>query len=122
MRDVLEVLEFPKIRALLSERAKTPLGRELALALSPLPREEAERRLDLTQEALAYPYTLPEAGALREAYHKALAGARLSGGELLKAARVLEEALALRRNSLPCKTTWARWRQASGSMAPFSNG
>ncbi len=95
MRDVLEVLEFPKVRALLAERAKTPLGEELALALAPLPKEEAERRLALTQEALAYPYTLPEAGALREAYRKAQGGARLSGLELLQAAQALQEALAL---------------------------
>nr|WP_279232309.1 endonuclease MutS2 [Thermus albus] len=94
-------MEFPKVRALLAERAKTPLGEELALALSPLPKEEAERRLALTQEALAYyPYTLPEAGALREAYRKAQEGARLSGPELLKAARVLEEALALKEELL----------------------
>ncbi|WP_298630821.1 endonuclease MutS2 [uncultured Thermus sp.] len=96
MRDVLEVLEFPKVRALLAERAKTPLGEELALALAPLPKEEAERRLALTQEALAYPYTLPEAGALREAYRKAQGGARLSGLELLQAAQALQEALALK--------------------------
>lgn len=63
MRGVLEVLEFPRLRALLAERAKTPLGRELALSLSPLEREEAERRHQLTQEAQSYPYALPEAGA-----------------------------------------------------------
>ena len=63
MRDVLEVLEFPRVRALLAERAKTPLGRELALALATLPREEAEKRHELTGEALSYPYALPEAGA-----------------------------------------------------------
>jgi len=68
VRDVLEVLEFPKVRALLAERAKTPLGRRLALALAPLSQEEAERRHQLPQEALAYPYTLPEAGAREEAY------------------------------------------------------
>ena len=94
MRDVLEVLEFPRVRALLAERAKTPLGRELALALAPLPREEAEKRHELTGEALSYPYALPEAGTLREAYGRALAGARLSGPGLLKAAKALEEAMA----------------------------
>ncbi|MFN4232019.1 endonuclease MutS2 [Thermus sp.] len=101
MRDVLEVLEFPKVRALLSERAKTPLGRRLALALAPLSQEEAERRHGLTQEALAYPYALPEAGALEEAYQKALAGARLSGLELLKGAQALEGAIALKEELLP---------------------
>ncbi|GAA6736504.1 endonuclease MutS2 [Thermus oshimai] len=96
VRDVLEVLEFPKVLALLAERAKTPLGQERALALLPLSREEAERRHRLTQEALAYPYRLPDAGGLRAAYEKALGGGRLSGQELLLAAEALEEAEALR--------------------------
>jgi len=108
VRDVLEVLEFPRVRALLAERAKTPLGRELALSLSPLSREEAERRHQLTQEALSYPYALPEAGALREAYRRAVQGARLSGPELLGAARVLEEAMGLKAELLPLGNALSR--------------
>jgi len=54
VRNVLEVLEFPRIRALLGERAKTPLGRELALTLAPLP---GERRINRTsfRGGLGYP-------------------------------------------------------------------
>ncbi len=103
MRDVLEVLEFPRVKALLAERAKTPLGRELALGLAPLGREEAEKRHQLTQEALAYPYALPEAGALKEAWERARAGGRLSGPELLRAAQALEGAMALKEELLPLK-------------------
>ncbi|MFN4071578.1 MAG: endonuclease MutS2, partial [Thermus caldifontis] len=119
MRDVLEVLEFPKVRALLAERAKTPLGEELALALSPLPKEEAERRLALTQEALAYPYALPEAGALREAYHKALGGSRLPGGELLKAAQALEAAMALKEELLPLQNLLSQVAAGIGDHGAF---
>ena len=119
MRDVLEVLEFPRVRALLAERAKTPLGRELALALAPLPREEAEKRHELTGEALSYPYALPEAGALREAYGRALAGARLSGPELLKAAKALEEAMALKEELLPLKNALSQVAEGIGDHTPF---
>ena len=119
MRDVLEVLEFPRVRALLAERAKTPLGRELALALAPLPREEAEKRHELTGEALSYPYALPEAGTLREAYGRALAGARLSGPELLKAAKALEEAMALKEELLPLKNALSQVAEGIGDHTPF---
>ncbi|WP_038058460.1 endonuclease MutS2 [Thermus amyloliquefaciens] len=119
MRDVLEVLEFPKVRALLAERAKTPLGAELALALAPLPQEEAERRLALTQEALAYPYSLPEAGALREAYRKAQAGSRLPGGELLKAAQALEAAMALKEELLPLQNLLSQVAAGIGDHGAF---
>ncbi|WP_114313658.1 endonuclease MutS2 [Thermus caldifontis] len=119
MRDVLEVLEFPKVRALLAERAKTPLGEELALALAPLPQEEAERRLALTQEALAYPYTLPEAGALREAYRKAQEGARLSGLELLQAAKALQEALALKEELLALENHLSQVAAGIGEHGAF---
>ncbi len=119
MRDVLEVLEFPRVRALLAERTKTPLGRELALALAPLPREEAERRHALTGEAQSYPYALPEAGALREAYRRALEGARLSGPELLRAARALEEAMALKAELLPLRNTLSRVAEGIGDHSAF---
>jgi len=119
VRDVLEVLEFPRVRALLAERAKTPLGRELALALAPLPREEAEKRHELTGEALSYPYALPEAGTLREAYGRALAGARLSGPELLKAAKALEEAMALKEELLPLKNALSQVAEGIGDHTPF---
>ncbi|WP_243094521.1 endonuclease MutS2 [Thermus thalpophilus] len=119
MRDVLEVLEFPKVRALLAERAKTPLGKELALALAPLAREEAERRHQLTQEAQSYPYALPEAGALRDAYQKALSGGKLSGPELLKAAQALEEAMALKAELLPLQNALSQVAEAIGDHHPF---
>ncbi|GAB5603031.1 endonuclease MutS2 [Thermus sp. FJN-A] len=119
MRDVLEVLEFPRVRALLAERAKTPLGKELALSLSPLSQEEAERRHELTGEALSYPYALPEAGALREAYGKALAGARLSGPELLEAAKALEEAMALKEELLPLGNALSQVAGGIGDHTPF---
>ena len=119
MRDVLEVLEFPKVRALLAERAKTPLGRRLALALVPLSQEEAERRHQLTQEALAYPYTLPEAGALEEAYQKAQGGARLSGLELLKGAQALEEAIALKEELLPLQNLLSQVAAGIGDHGAF---
>ncbi|RTI08026.1 endonuclease MutS2 [Thermus scotoductus] len=119
MRDVLEVLEFPKVRALLAERAKTPLGRRLALALVPLSQEEAERRHQLTQEALAYPYTLPEAGTLEEAYQKAQGGARLSGLELLKGAQALEEAMALKEELLPLQSLLSQVAAGIGDHGAF---
>ncbi|MBW6395693.1 MAG: endonuclease MutS2 [Thermus sp.] len=119
MRDVLEVLEFPKVRALLAERAKTPLGRRLALALAPLSQEEAERRHQLTQEALAYPYTLPEAGTLEEAYQKAQGGARLSGLELLKGAQALEEAIALKEELLPLQNLLSQVAAGIGDHGAF---
>lgn len=119
MRDVLEVLEFPRVRALLAERAKTPLGRELALSLAPLSREEAERRHGLTQEALAYPYALPEAGALREAYEGARAGRRLTGPELLKAASALEEAMALKAELLPLQNALSGVAEGIGDHSAF---
>ncbi|TBH21171.1 endonuclease MutS2 [Thermus thermamylovorans] len=119
MRDVLEVLEFPRVRALLAGRARTPLGRELALSLAPLSREEAERRHQLTQEALAYPYALPEAGALREAYEGARAGKRLTGPELLKAARALEEAKALKAELLPLQNALSGVAEGIGDHGAF---
>jgi len=119
VRDVLEVLEFPRVRALLAERAKTPLGRELALALAPLSPEEAKRRHELTGEALSYPYALPEAGDLREAYGKALAGARLSGPELLRAAKALEEAMALKEELLPLRNALSQVAEGIGDHTPF---
>ncbi|WP_038048246.1 endonuclease MutS2 [Thermus caliditerrae] len=119
MRDVLEVLEFPKVRALLAERAKTPLGQRLALALAPLPQEEAERRHGLTQEALAYPYTLPEAGTLEEAYQKAQGGARLSGLELLRSAQALEEAMALKAELLPLQNLLSQVAAGIGDHGAF---
>lgn len=119
MRDVLEVLEFPRVRTLLAERAKTPLGRELALALAPLSREEAERRHGLTQEALAYSYSLPEAGTLREAYEGARVGRRLTGPELLKAARALEEAMALKAELLPLQNALSGVAEGIGDHSPF---
>ncbi|MCS7218612.1 MAG: endonuclease MutS2 [Thermus sp.] len=119
MRDVLEVLEFPRVRALLAERAQTPLGRELALGLGPLSRQEAETRHQLTQEAQSYPYALPPAGELREAYRKALAGGRLSGPELLRAAQALEGAMALKAELLPLENALSRVAEGIGDHAPF---
>jgi len=119
VRDVLEVLEFPKVRALLAERAKTPLGQRLALALAPLSQEEAERRHQLTQEALAYPYAPPEAGTLEEAYQKARGGARLSGLELLRAAQALEEAIALKEELLPLQNLLSQVAAGIGDHGAF---
>ena len=119
MRDVLEVLEFPRVRALLAERAKTPLGRELALGLAPLSQEEAEGRHGLTQEALSYPYALPEAGALKAAWERAKAGGRLSGPELLRAAQVLEEAMALKEELLPLQNALSQVAAGIGDHGAF---
>lgn len=119
MRDALEVLEFPRVRALLAQRAKTPLGRELALALAPLSQKEAEWRHGLTQEALTYPYALPEAGALREAYRRALEGGRLSGPELLRAAQALEEAMALKAELLPLQNALSGVAEGIGDHGAF---
>jgi len=119
VRDVLEVLEFPRVKALLAERAKTPLGRELALGLAPLSQEEAERRHGLTQEALSYPYALPEAGALKAAWERARAGARLSGAELLRAAQALEGAMALREELLPLRNALSQVAAGIGDHEAF---
>ena len=119
MRDVLEVLEFPRVRALLAERAKTPLGQELALGLAPLSQEEAEGRHGLTQEALSYPYALPEAGALKAAWERAKAGGRLSGPELLRAAQVLEEAMALKEELLPLQNALSQVAAGIGDHGAF---
>ncbi len=119
MRDVLEVLEFPRIRALLAEKAQTSLGTEQALGLRPLSREEAERRHQLTQEALAYPYALPPAGELREAYRRARAGARLSGPELLKAASALREAMDLKAELLPLQNALSGVAEGIGDHRAF---
>jgi DNA mismatch repair protein MutS2 len=119
VRDVLEVLEFPKVKALLAARAKTPLGQELALGLAPLSREEAERRHGLTQEALSYPYALPEAGALKAAWERAKAGGRLSGPELLRAAQALEEAMALKEELLPLQNALSQVAAGIGDHGAF---
>jgi DNA mismatch repair protein MutS2 len=119
VRDVLEVLEFPRVRALLAERAKTPLGQELALGLAPLSQEEAEGRHGLTQEALSYPYALPEAGALKAAWERAKAGGRLSGPELLRAAQVLEEAMALKEELLPLQNALSQVAAGIGDHGAF---
>ncbi len=119
MRDVLEVLEFPRVKALLAERAKTPLGRELALGLAPLSQEEAERRHGLTQEALSYPYALPEAGALKAAWERARAGGRLSGPELLRAAQALEGAMALKEELLPLQNALSQVAAGIGDHGAF---
>jgi DNA mismatch repair protein MutS2 len=119
VRDVLEVLEFPKVKALLATRAKTPLGQELALGLAPLSREEAERRHGLTQEALSYPYALPEAGALKAAWERAKAGGRLSGPELLRAAQALEEAMALKEELLPLQNALSQVAAGIGDHGAF---
>ena len=119
MRDVLEVLEFPKVKALLAKRAKTPLGQELALGLAPLSREEAERRHGLTQEALSYPYALPEAGALKAAWERAKAGGRLSGPELLRAAQALQEAMALKEELLPLQNALSQVAAGIGDHGAF---
>jgi DNA mismatch repair protein MutS2 len=119
VRDVLEVLEFPRVKALLAERAKTPLGWELALGLAPLSQEEAERRHGLTQEALSYPYALPEAGALKAAWERARAGARLSGAELLRAGEALEEAMALREELLPLQNALSQVAAGIGDHGAF---
>ena len=119
MRDVLEVLEFPKVKALLAKRAKTPLGQELALGLAPLSQEEVERRHGLTQEALSYPYALPEAGALKEAWERAKAGGRLSGPELLRAAQALEEAMALKEELLPLQNALSQVAAGIGDHGAF---
>jgi DNA mismatch repair protein MutS2 len=119
VRDVLEVLEFPKVKALLAARAKTPLGQELALGLAPLSQEEAERRHGLTQEALSYPYALPEAGALKAAWERAKAGGRLSGPELLRAAQVLEEAMALKEELLPLQNALSQVAAGIGDHGAF---
>jgi Mismatch repair ATPase (MutS family) len=119
VRDVLEVLEFPKVKALLAKRAKTPLGQELALGLAPLSQEEAERRHGLTQEALSYPYALPEAGALKAAWERAKAGGRLSGPELLRAAQALEEAMALKEELLPLQNALSQVAAGIGDHGAF---
>jgi DNA mismatch repair protein MutS2 len=119
VRDVLEVLEFPKVKALLATRAKTPLGQELALGLAPLSQEEAERRHGLTQEALSYPYALPEAGALKAAWERAKAGGRLSGPELLRAAQALEEAMALKEELLPLQNALSQVAADIGDHGAF---
>jgi DNA mismatch repair protein MutS2 len=119
VRDVPEVLEFPKVKALLAARAKTPLGQELALGLAPLSREEAERRHGLTQEALSYPYALPEAGALKAAWERAKAGARLFGPELLRAAQALEEAMALKEELLPLQNALSQVAAGIGDHGAF---
>jgi DNA mismatch repair protein MutS2 len=119
VRDVLEVLEFPKVKALLATRAKTPLGQELALGLAPLSPEEAERRHGLTQEALSYPYALPEAGALKAAWERAKAGGRLSGPELLRAAQALEEAMALKEELLPLQNALSQVAAGIGDHGAF---
>jgi DNA mismatch repair protein MutS2 len=119
VRDVLEVLEFPKVKAILATRAKTPLGQELALGLAPLSREEAERRHGLTQEALSYPYALPEAGALKAAWERAKAGGRLSGPELLRAAQALEEAMALKEELLPLQNALSQVAAGIGDHGAF---
>ena len=51
---VLRSLEFDRIREVLARDASTPLGRARARALEPaVEREEVQRRLDLTREAVA---------------------------------------------------------------------
>ncbi len=119
MRDLYQVLDLPPLLQRLAQEAKTPLGRRLALGLRPLPKEEALRRQALTAEALAYPLDLPEAGALEEAYEKALRGERLTGPELLRAAQALEGALKLKAELLPLENELARVAQGIGDHQAF---
>ncbi|HIE09311.1 MAG TPA: endonuclease MutS2, partial [Armatimonadetes bacterium] len=99
----LEVLDYPTILRMLSERASTPLGREEALSIEPLTDlEDIERLLDETSEAREFlagrghpPFTGVE--DIRPVLERASLEGTLEPEELLSVASTVEAAEEVKR-------------------------
>ena len=96
----LDTLDYPRIRAALSERAATPMGVELTHKLCPVSDpEQIGRELDELEDALfGVSLSLGGIGDVRELRERANEGRVLSGQELLEVAYALDGAMTLRRS------------------------
>ena len=96
----LDTLDYPRIRAALSERAATPMGVELTHKLCPVTdTERISRELDELEDALfGVSLSLGGIGDVRELRERANEGRVLSGQELLEVAYALDGAMTLRRS------------------------
>lgn len=101
MRDVIESLDFGRIRQALADRASTFVGQEALLGLNVKGTlEEALSQQATVAEALAYPYRLGGISDLRPALAAAREGLRLDGLQLREVAGSLESAVALKHELL----------------------
>lgn len=101
MHNIVESLDFDRIRRALVERASTFMGQEALASL--LPKNSIAEALALqatVAEALAYPYRLGGISDLRPALASAREGLRLEGLQLREVAGSLESAVALKHELL----------------------
>lgn len=101
MRNIVESLDFDRIRRALVDRASTFMGQEALASL--LPKNSIAEALALqatVAEALAYPYRLGGISDLRPALASAREGLRLEGLQLREVAGSLESAVALKHELL----------------------
>ncbi|GAA3998470.1 endonuclease MutS2 [Deinococcus rubellus] len=96
----LDTLDYPRVRAALSERAATPMGVQLARRLCPVADAgRIERDLNELEDALfGVSLSLGGIGDVRELHGRALEGRVLSGSELLEVAYALDAAMTVRRS------------------------
>ncbi|AZI42745.1 endonuclease MutS2 [Deinococcus psychrotolerans] len=96
----LETLDYPRVRAALSERAATRMGVELAQRLCPVSDQtQIKRELDELEDALfGVALSLGGIGDVRELRERANEGRVLSGSELLEVAYALDAAMSVRRS------------------------
>ncbi|MDO4264514.1 MAG: endonuclease MutS2, partial [Deinococcus sp.] len=95
----LEALDFPRVRAALSQRAATALGVERCLALRPSDDpERLARELNEVEDALfGVSLSLGGISDIREVQARASEGRVLAGSELLQVAYSLDGAMTVRR-------------------------
>lgn len=97
MHDLMQSLDFDRIRQALAERASTFMGQEALAGLLPHGSIAAALAQQATiAEALAYPYRLGGISDLRPARAAAREGLRLEGLQLREVAGSLESAAALK--------------------------
>lgn len=96
----LDTLDYPRVRAALSERAATPMGVQLARRLCPVAdAHRIERDLNELEDALfGVALSLGGIGDVRELHDRAAEGRVLSGSELLEVAYALDAAMTVRRS------------------------
>ncbi len=118
--ELLESLDFHRVREALAERASTLVGREALLSLEPKEGlEEALAQQAAVAEALAYPYRMGGISDLRPALEAARKGLRLEGVQLREAAASLEAAVALKHELLAVGEHLSRIAQGIGEHAYF---
>ncbi|MCR4420623.1 MAG: endonuclease MutS2 [Clostridia bacterium] len=120
----LELLEFPKIRQKLAGHCDTPLGRELALALTPaIDPTVVAARLEETAEAeeILRRYggpSLSGAGDLRPLLERVGVGGVLGPEELWRVYTALVTIHQLARFTKRLEGDLPRWRQAAEALRP----